>query len=226
MLVKGIFNLMKSFAIIGLGNFGQTLATTLADAGAQVLAIGRDPDTVNSLGEIVTNAILGDPTNEEVLKSSGINDYDCAVVCIADNISDSLIVTIILKELGVKKIVARAGSVRHRKILEKIGADLVVFPENDMGEKLAHKLINSNVIEFLEYTDGYSIAEIKAPDKWIGRSLVEIDIRRKHKVTVIAVKHGDGTMDVSPTPDMVFAPGDVVSVMGEDSAVHKLAHKI
>lgn len=217
---------MKSFAIIGLGNFGQTLATTLADAGAQVLAIGRDPDTVNSLGEIVTNAILGDPTNEEVLKSSGINDYDCAVVCIADNISDSLIVTIILKELGVKEIVARAGSVRHRKILEKIGADLVVFPENDMGEKLAHKLINSNVIEFLEYTDGYSIAEIKVPDKWIGRSLVETDIRRKHKVTVIAVKHGDGTMDVSPTPDMIFALGDVVSVMGEDSAVHKLAHKI
>lgn len=217
---------MKSFAIIGLGNFGQTLAVTLADAGAQVLAIGRDPDTVNSLGEIVTNAVLGDPTNEEVLKSSGINDYDCAVVCIADNISDSLIVTIILKELGVKKIVARAGSARHRKILEKIGADLIVFPENDMGEKLAHKLINSNVIEFLEYTDGYSIAEIKVPDKWIGRSLVETDIRRKHKVTVIAVKHGDGTMDVSPAPDMIFSPGDVVSVMGEDSAVHKLAHKI
>ena len=155
----------RSFCIIGLGRFGQTLAINLAQTGHQVLAIDIDEDVINVIGDTVTNAVVGDPTKEAVIHAAGVNDYDCAVVATAENINDSILTTILLKEMGIKQVVARAGSEQHGRVLKKIGADMVVYPERDMGEKLVHILDRNNVLEYIEFSDSHSIREIAVPEE-------------------------------------------------------------
>lgn len=131
---------MKSFCVLGLGRFGKTLALTLAQSGNQVLIIDEDSDDINALADSVTSAVVGDPTNEAVLRAAGVRDYDCAIVCSASNINDNILLTIMLKDLGVPKVVARALNDGHKRVLERLGVDLIAFPEQDMGEKLAYML--------------------------------------------------------------------------------------
>ena len=211
---------MKRFCVIGLGKFGQSLAETLAAAGSQVMIIDTDADKITALADVVTNAVIGDPTNENVLRSAGITDYDCAIVCLTTNINANILLTIMLKELGVKKVVARAMNEGHRKVLERIGADMIVFPEQDMGEKLGYMLTKNNITDFVEFAD-YKIVELSVPESWIGKSLLELDLRRRYHVNVIAVSRADGSVDVSPSPDKAFTKGDRVSVIGSDSDIDK-----
>ena len=211
---------MKSFCVIGLGKFGQSLAETLAAAGSQVMIIDTDADKITALADVVTNAVIGDPTNENVLRSAGITDYDCAIVCLTTNINANILLTIMLKELGVKKVVARAMNEGHRKVLERIGADMIVFPEQDMGEKLGYMLTKNNITDFVEFAD-YKIVELSVPESWICKSLLELDLRRRYHVNVIAVSRADGSVDVSPSPDKAFTKGDRVSVIGSDSDIDK-----
>ena len=215
---------MKSFCIIGLGKFGTTLAEQLAKEGKQVLIIDTDADRVNALSDVVTNAVIGDPTNETVLRSAGVADYQCAVVCIT-NVNDNILMTIMLKELKIKKIVARAINEGHQKVLEKIGADLIVFPERDTGEKLAFLLSRDNVTEYIDF-HGYRIVEIRVPDSWEGKTLVELEIRKKFNVTVLAVISKDGKADVSPDPNRVFSKGEQMSVLGTEKSVAKLTRTV
>lgn len=212
---------MKSFCVIGLGKFGIALATRLAEEGNQVMVIDTDSEKVNSISDIVTNAVIGDPTNETVLKSAGIGDYDCAVVCFTGNINDNVLMTIMLKEAGVKKVVARAANEGHRKVLTHIGADVIVYPEQDMGEKVAFMLTREKVTEFIEFS-GYTLIEIPVPDKWCGQSLIDLDLRRKYGINVIAVTYTDDTADVSPSPTRQFEKGEKVSVIGSDKDIEKL----
>ena len=212
---------MKSFCVIGLGKFGIALATRLAEEGNQVMVIDTDAEKVNSLSDIVTNAVIGDPTNETVLKSAGIGDYDCAVVCFTGNINDNVLMTIMLKEAGVKKVVSRAANEGHRKVLTHIGADVIVYPEQDMGEKVAFMLTREKVTEFIEFS-GYTLIEIPVPDKWCGQSLIDLDLRRKYGINVIAVTYTDDTADVSPSPTRQFEKGEKVSVIGSDKDIEKL----
>ena len=216
---------MKSFCIIGLGKFGTTLAEALAGDGKQVLIIDADADKVNALADTVTHAVIGDPTNETVLRSAGVTDYDCAVVGMVSNVNDNILLTILLKEMGIKKVVARAANEGHQRVLEKIGADLIVFPERDMGEKLAFLLGRDNVTEYIDF-HGYRIAELRVPDSWEGKTLVELEIRRKFDVTVLAVIQQDGTADVSPLPTRVFVKGEEMSVLGTEKAVAKLTRLV
>ncbi len=212
---------MKSFCVIGLGKFGQALAETLAKAGAQVMIIDTDSDKVTSLADIVTNAVIGDPTNEAVLRAAGISDYECAIICLTTNINANILLTIMLKEAGVKKVVVRALNEGHRKVLEHIGADMIVFPEQDMGEKLGYMLTKDNVTDFVEFS-GYKIVEITVPGDWIGKNLVDLGLRQRYSVNVIAVSRADGSVDVSPTPTRLFVPGDRVSVIGADQDIDRL----
>lgn len=216
---------MKSFCVIGLGSFGRTLSEKLARAGFQVMIIDEDPQKVNLLADIVTDAVIGDPTNEKILKDCGVRNYDCCINCFYENLNDSVLVTVILKELGVKEVVARAGNQRHKNVLEKLGADLVVFPEQDMGEKLADMLMRKDVLEYFSVHEGYAMAEIKIPHKWIGKNLVELDVRKKYKLTIISVCKADGTYCLPPTPDARFAEGDVVSVIGKVEDVDRVVEK-
>lgn len=215
----------KSFCIIGLGNFGRTLATTLSKAGHQVLIVDGDADAVNNMADIVTNAVIGDPANESVLRAAGVKDYDCAVVCYS-HMEDSILITLTLKDLGVKEVVARATSEMHQRVLEKVGADSVVFPERDMGEKLAYRLDRSNVMEYIEFSGEYSIVEIKTPKDWIGKSLITLDIRKKYRVTVIAVHDGEsGTTDINPSATRVFDDNDTITLMGRNEDIEKVTRK-
>ncbi len=212
---------MKSFCIIGLGKFGTSLATTLAAEGKQVMVIDINADKVNAIADVVTNAVIGDPTNENVLRSCGVSDYECAVVCMAKDINANILLTIMLKEQGVKKVVARAINEGHQKVLEHIGVDMIIFPEKDMGEKIGFMLSKNNVTEFIEF-HGYQIVEITVPKSWIGKNLIQLELRKKYGVNVLAVSDAADNVTVSPLPTREFGDGDRVSVIGTDKDVEKL----
>ena len=212
----------RSFCIIGLGRFGQTLAVNLARTNHQVLVIDSDEDEVNLMSDTVTNAVVGDPTSEAVLRAADVQSYDCAIVASASNINDSILTVLNLKELGVKQVIARASGDQHRKVLEKIGADMVVFPERDMGEKLVGILDRNNVLEYIEFSDKHSIVEIPVPEKWVGKSLAELNVRRKFGVTVLAVNDAEKGMNISPDPSKPFTGNETVALLGENSAIDRM----
>ena len=211
---------MKSFCIIGLGKFGQSLALSLAADGKQVMVIDTDGDRIAQIADLVTNAVIGDPTNESVLVAAGVRDYDCAVVCFTGNINDNILLTIMLKEQGVKRVVVRAVNEGHQKVLERIGADLIIFPERDMGENLAFKLTKESVTEYMEFS-GCAIVEIVIPDTWAGKDLIALDLRKKHGLNIVAVSRVDGTLDVSPRPDRIFSKGEKAMIIGSEEAITK-----
>lgn len=216
-------NKKRSFCIIGLGRFGQTLAKNLAKTNHQVLVIDIDENVIDVMSDIVTNAVVGDPTNEAVLHAAGVADYDCVVVATAENINDSILTTILLKEIGVKQVVVRAGSEQHERVLEKIGADMVVFPERDMGEKLVNILDRNNVLEYIEFSESHSIVEVTVPGKWVGKNLIELDVRRRHGVTVLAVGDAEtGEMNISPDPTRPFTGTETVALLGENKAIDRI----
>lgn len=212
----------RSFCIIGLGRFGQTLAINLARTDHQVLVIDENEDVINAMSDAVTNAVIGDPTSEAVLRAAGVEDYDCAVVATADNINDSILTTLTLKDIGVAQIVARASSDQHRRVLEKLGADMVVFPEQDMGEKLVGILDRNNVLEYIEFSDTHAIVEVAVPEKWVGRSLIQLDVRKKYGVTVLAVNAPDSGMNISPDPSKPFSGDETIALLGEISAIDRI----
>ena len=209
---------MKSFCIIGLGKLGQTLAETLTADGKEVLVIDIDADKINMIADNVTNAIIGDCTNDAVLKAAGVADYECAIVCIAENINANVLLTLKLKEMGIKTVIARAINDGHRRVLEKVGADMIIFPERDIGERLAFTLSRDRVTDFMEFK-GFQIAEITVPHKWIGKTVIELDIRKKYGINIIAITAEDGTVTVSPSATRPFMKGDLVSIVGSDEQV-------
>ncbi len=209
---------MNSFCIIGLGKFGHTLAVSLAESGKQVMIIDNDPTVVTPLADLVTNALIADPTQESVLRAAGVADYDCAIVCDAANINDNVLITIMLKELGVKYVVARAINEGHRKVLSRVGADLIPFPEHDAAERLGFTLARDRVSEYMEF-HGYKLVEILVPKSWHGKDLIQLEIRHKYGVTVVAVTLPDGQVDVSPAPTRKFTYGEKVTLIGDDTAI-------
>lgn len=212
---------MKSFCVIGLGAFGTAVAETLAADGKQVLVIDKDADKVTGIADVVTHAVIGDATSAQILRSAGVQDYECVVVALADNINDNVLLTIMLKDMGIPKVVARAQNEGHSHVLKRIGADMVIFSEKDMGERVAYKLARDNVSEYMELR-GFQIVETRVPSDWTGKNLVELDIRRRFGVTIVAISNADGVMDVSPMPTRVFAEGDSMTVLGDGKAIEKL----
>ena len=212
---------MNSFCIIGLGKFGQSLAISLAAENKQVMVIDKDDDKVSEIADFVTHAVIGDPTNESLLRASGVRDYDCAIVCFTGNINENILLTILLKEIGVKKVIVRAINDGHKKVLEHIGTDMIIFPEKDMGENLAFKLTKENVTEYIEF-NGYTLVEMKVPQSWCNKSIIELDVRKKFGVNIIAITDNDGKVDVSPRPDRVFSANENVSMIGTEENIKKI----
>ncbi len=199
----------QSFAVLGLGSFGQSVAKTLYSLGHEVLAIDGNEETVQAISDSVTHAIEGDCRDENVLRAVGIRNFDIVVVAIGQDLEASILITTILKELGVPYVVAKAHSLMHSRILKKVGADKVVFPELDMGVRVA----NVNVVDLLSLSDGYSIVEVNCPESWVGKSMIALDIRARYGINVLAVRDGD-EIDVSPDPNRIFTKEDVVIVIG------------
>lgn len=215
---------MKSFCILGLGKFGTTLAETLARNGKQVLVIDADADRINAIADNVTYAVIGDPTNEKVLRTAGVKDYQCAVVCTTE-INENILLTIQLKEMGVQKVIARAVNEGHHRVLEKIGANAIVFPERDSAEKLAFMLQKDNVTEYIDF-HGYRIVEVRVPRAWVGKSLIDLELRSKYGVSILAVIREDGEADIPPNPRRKFREDELVSVLGTEKTVAKLTRHV
>lgn len=214
----------KQFAIIGIGRFGSSVAETLDSMGYEVLAVDKDEHRVQEIAEWVTHVIEADSTDEKALKELGITNFDVVVVAIGEDIQASIMTTLLLKEIGVKKVVSRALNTLHGKVLEKIGADKVVFPERDMGVRVVHNLISPSVLDFIELSDDYGIVEIKAGKYFTGKSLQELDVRARFGCTVMAIRH-KGQFFITPNADFVISENDLLVVIGHNRDLKKLEKK-
>lgn len=210
---------MKSFVVIGMGRFGTEVAKRLYELGCEVLAIDRKADLVQPMASFVTQAVVGDARDKEVLRALGAKDFECAIVAIGDNLADSVLATMNLKELGVPCIVCKAYDETHRQVLRKLGADRVVIPEQEQADRLAKNLSSPNVLDYIELSKEYGIIEIPAPKSWQGKSLKELNVRAKLGVNIIAVKRG-GQINVSPAADYQILEGDIMVVLGDTAALN------
>lgn len=211
----------KQFVIIGLGRFGSSIAKTLYSLGNDVLAIDKDEDIVQEIADSVTHAVQLDATDENALRSLGIRNFDVAVVTIGENIQSSIMATLLVKELGVKYIIAKGHNDLHAKVLKKIGADRVVLPEKDMGIRVAHNLVSANILDYIELSDEYSVMEIQVLDDWTGKTLDALKLRRKYGINVMAIKKGD-EVNLSPSADDVIEENDIIVAIGSANDLSRL----
>ncbi|MGM0603071.1 MAG: potassium channel family protein [Bacillota bacterium] len=212
---------MKQFIVIGLGRFGSSVAVTLSENGYDVLAIDSDRDKVQAITDKVTHAVSADATDENTLKTLGVGNFDVAVVSIGDNISANVLCTLILKELLVPYVIVKSPHSLHGKVLTKVGADRVVYPERDMGARIAHNLISSNVLDYIEFAPEYGVLEIVPVENMVGKTLREIGFRSKFDVNVMAIKRGEDLL-VSPGAEDKITEGDRIVLMGKNNSLEKI----
>lgn len=215
----------KQYVVIGLGRFGTSIAETLYNLGNDVLVIDNDEERIQSVVNNVTHAIQADATDEMALREVGVRNFDIAIVSIGADLQASIMATILLKELGIKMVVTKANNAMHAKVLKKIGADKVVFPEKDMGIRVAHGLAYSNILEYIELSPDHSLAEFLCPKEWYNKTLKDLDVRSNYGINVMAIKRDDG-VDVSPTADEVIKKTDVIVAIGSIEDLNKLENNI
>jgi trk system potassium uptake protein TrkA len=210
----------QDFAVLGLGMFGGSICRELSKEGKQVLAVDINEDKVNEFKNIASHAVIADTTDEDTLRELGIKSIDHVIVAIGENIQASILTAVILTDLNIKKITVKAQNDYHEKILNKIGVDEVVHPERDMGKRIAHHIISSNVLDYLELSDEHSIVEVKAGRKMAGRTLIELDIRNKYGCNVVAIKKGQD-INVSPASNEAIQADDILIVVGTNNDISK-----
>lgn len=215
---------MKQFAVFGLGSFGCSLATSLYKLGNDVYAIDKREEVIHQIADSVTYAIQADISDMNALRSIGLSDVDCAVIASASDINVSLMAVINASELGIPSIYAKARDQIHARVLYKLGVEKVIFPEREMGERLAGTFSNTSILDLLELDSEHSIAEAEVPTKWWNKSIVDIGIRARYKLNVLAIKRGGGVL-VSPEPSELLTEGDKIVVLGEKTQIAKLTQK-
>lgn len=203
----------KQFIVIGLGRFGTSVARTLYELGNDVLVIDNNEDLVQDISDSVTHAVQMDATDENALRSLGLRNFDVGVVTIGDNIQASVMVTLLVKELGVKYIIAKGNSDLHAKVLYKIGADRVILPEKDMGVRVAHNLVSSNILDYIELSEDYSIMEIQVLDEWCNKPIKDLKLRSKYGINVMAIKRNDN-INLNPSADDLIKENDILVAIG------------
>ncbi|WP_296879314.1 TrkA family potassium uptake protein [Thomasclavelia sp.] len=212
----------KQYAVLGLGIFGSTVATTLASHGLEVIVMDQDPACVERIADEVTKAVVGDVTDIEELQAAGIGECDIAIVAIGTHLEEAVLATMNLKELGVSYVIAKAKNKQFMKILEKVGANRVIRAEKDMGIKVAKSLLRKNIIDLVELDEDYSLVEIKAPKDWIGKNFVTLNIRRVYGMNVIGVKHGqDGKLSLDVVPEYRIEDDDYFLVIGKTKELER-----
>ncbi|WP_316568360.1 TrkA family potassium uptake protein [Neobacillus sp. YIM B06451] len=215
----------KDFAVIGLGRFGGSICRRLSELGMEVLAMDNNEERVNEYASIASHAILGDSTDEAVLKAIGIRNFDHVIVAIGDNIQASILTTLILKELGVKHVTAKALNDYHEKVLIKIGADVVAHPERDMGIRIANNISTTTVLDYLDLSDEHSIVEIVANERLGGNTIIGLNIRAKYGINIVAIKRGNDII-VSPLASEKIWLGDILIVIGADVDIERFRKKV
>lgn len=221
----------RHFAVIGLGRFGEAIATTLIELGQDVLGIDTDDAKVNELTDRVPHLLSLNAIDKRALRDAGVGDVDVAIISIGANIEASLLIVMTVKELGVPFIVAKATTAVHGRILEKIGVDRVVYPEREMATRMAHSLVVPNVLDYIGLSRDFSIVEIPAPAPFVGKSLRALDLRAKHGLTLIAIKRGAGTAGgevttVAPGPDEVIRQADTLALIGTNERLLEIENLV
>ncbi|BAK94936.1 ktr system potassium uptake protein KtrA [Tetragenococcus halophilus subsp. halophilus] len=217
----------QNYAIIGLGRFGGSICQTLVESGREVLAIDKSEDRANAYMDIATHVVVGNAQDEMTLRSLGIRNFDQVIIAIGEDIQASILVTLMVKEMGVPNILAKANNGYHARVLEKIGADKVVHPERDMGIRIAHKMVSSNILDSIELSDEYSLAEIRVKNKkFFNKTLLEMDFRRRFGLTVVAVRRRNGDVIASPAAEEVVRENDHLLVIGNVEEVDQLDTKL
>lgn len=210
----------KQFVVIGLGRFGSSVARTLVGMGHEVLVIDKSEEKVQALSDVVTHGVVGDATDEKLLKQLGIRNFDVVIASIGENAQANVLVTMLSKELGVKYVVAKAVNDLYGKILAKVGADRVVYPEREMGERVAHNLVDTNLLDYIELSPEYSVIEIVASKRMAGKSLKELNLRARFGITLILIKRGE-EVNASPGADDVIKEGDILVISGDVASLDK-----
>lgn len=212
----------KEFVVFGLGRFGRSVAITLAESGCEVLVVDENETKIQEIAEDVTYAIKADVTDAEALSSLGISNFDGAIVAIGENLEASVMVTILAKEMGIPYVLAKAQSEIHAKVLKKVGADMVVFPEKETGIRIANNLLMGNFFDAVELSSTFSMMELDVLDCWAGHSLRELNLRAKYKINVIGLKR-ENRLDINPDADMPLHKNDIVVIIGRNEVLNKLA---
>ena len=213
-------DMASTFLVIGLGRFGTNLALRLMDSGSEVMVIDTDEESVNRLAPHVTQAKIGDCMDEEVLRSLDPASFDFCFVCISDNFQSSLETTSLLKEMGAPMVISKADKDLHARLLLKIGADEVVFPERDMARRTAVRFSVNGALEYVELAPGYAIFELDVPDHWAGQTLIDLDIRKRYNVNVIGRKENGSILPIDTS--FVFAADTHIMVAGRLEDVSKM----
>lgn len=211
----------KQFAVIGLGRFGTSVAMTLQSLGHEVLAIDSAEEQVQKLSDVVTHVVQADTTDENTLKELGLRNFDAVVVAIGEDVQANVATTLLLKEMGIPFIIAKAKNSLHGKMLEKIGADRVVYPERDMGLRVAHGLVSANVLDYIELSPSLSLVEVSSPSSFFGKTLAQTDLRAHYGVNVVAIKRFEDLI-VPPQPNELICDGDILIVIGAKDGIHRI----
>ena len=214
---------MKSVLLIGLRRFGRHVAIKLNELHHQVMAVDKEERRVDAVLPFVTNAQIGDATNGEFMESLGVRNFDVCIVAIGDNFQSSLETTSLLKELGAKMVVSRAARDVHARFLLKNGADEIVYPEKQLAAWTAIRYSADHILDYIELDEEHAIFEISVPGNWIGKTVGQIDVRKKHGINIMAIKHG-GVMNLNVTPDTRFPKEDTVFVLGNIKDIQKCFH--
>ncbi len=204
----------KQFAILGLGRFGQSIATSLLESGCQVLCCDRDIEIVNEMSKYGCHAVQADITDIHVLQEFGINNFDFVIIAIGENMESSILATMLTKELGAKFVISKAKNKLQKTILEKVGADRVVLPEMDMGKRIASTLASKNIIDYISLSEKFAILEVAPEKSWINKTIAESNIRAKVGINVVAIKRNEDII-VSPYPTEVIREDDILIAVGE-----------
>lgn len=215
----------KQFVIIGLGRFGSSLARELIELGYEVLGVDKDEEVVQEMSDVLTHAVVAESTDEEVLRSLGVRNFDTGVVAIGDDIQASILTTILLTDLGVKHVVAKAMTELHGRVLEKIGVHRVVYPERDMGIRVAHQLVSPNLLDYIELSKEYTIAELSVPKCLSGKSLQELNPRAKYGCSIVAINKPSGII-IAPAATDELQEKDVMVVIGTNDQIEEFERSV
>lgn len=210
--------------MFGLGRFGSSVARTLAESGCEVLVVDENEDKIHEIAESVTHAVCANVTDVDSLESLGISNFDGAIVAIGQNLEASVMVTILAKEAGIPYVLAKAQTELHAKVLKKVGADMVVFPEKETGIRIANNILMGNFFDAVELSSTFSMMELDALPEWVGHSLRDLNLRAKNKINVIGIKRS-GKLNINPDADMPLEKNDILVIIGKNDILNKLANQ-
>lgn len=213
---------VKSFAVMGLGRFGSSAARALSAMGHEVLAVDRREDAVAAIKDSVLHAVVADTTDERALIQLGVSNFDCVLVCYGEDLRASILTTVLCKEHGAKRVIAKAKDNLHATLLTKTGADRVVQPEHDGGVRLARSLSSESVIDSLDLSDEYSVNEVRTPASWVGKNLIELNVRKKFGLSVIAIRR-DAHLTVNIDPEEPLHADDTLFVLGDNRSLARIS---